>query len=410
MQIRSLEDIMKEAKNNFNLTKDKRKMDKASTRYGQLRPIFPHLVEEIRIEQEELQRLRDEREENEVDSMGSADADGKRISRPSRAIMNAQKRKLSRRPHSAGGKHASITNAQKMLASKEAPGKLGRGSMVQNDGEGADRNRMLSKASLASVDALHNVSSSNYRRQELVPIRSTEVLSMNAEAILAASEEQAKAGRPAKELQQHLQNAQQMTGDTGNSPEFNAVGSVKMKTSSSTKMRGGVFGSISASLDVLHEHDEHTVGSGSVHLSRDDPREAAERMAALYRTNSPSPSSSERCLSPSQMLMRQNSSNANLGNLGEDSFFGTTGRPLALLRQMSSSKRSSFFSSSAVKDDERISRAQQQRDDIQKLKEDELRQRIRNKELLSLSKAEMMVYEQRQRAWAIAVVALARWR
>lgn len=430
---------MKEARNNFNLTKDKRKMDKASVKYGQLRPIFPHLVQEIILEQEELRRIRDERDENEVDSMGSVDEFGKRLSRPSRAIANAQKRKESKRPHSAaamGRKHASITAAQKMLTSKEAPGRMSRSSMAQADGggagsggegEGTDRRRLLSKASLATVDALQDSTVPGYRRQELVPIRSSEVFLMNAEGGPATGgDQQGKTGRLQKELQQHIQNAQVLAdtnGPAGPSAGVGAdfgpsVGSMKAKMSSSGKhqqQRGGAFGSMSSGLDVLHEHEERTVGSGdggSVHLSKDDPQDAAERTAALlFRSTSarsPSPSTSERCLSPSQMMLRQNSGGNNLGL--EEFNSSTTGRPLVLLRQLSATKNSPFFSTSSVKDDGRIARAQQQKEDIQKQKEEDLRQRIRNKELASLSKAEMLLHEQRQRAWAVAVVTLARWR
>jgi hypothetical protein len=45
-----------------------------------------------------------------------------------------------------------------------------------------------------------------------------------------------------------------------------------------------------------------------------------------------------------------------------------------------------------------------------KVREDELKQRILKKELSMQSKADQAVYEQRQRAIAIAVVSLARWR
>jgi hypothetical protein len=51
-----------------------------------------------------------------------------------------------------------------------------------------------------------------------------------------------------------------------------------------------------------------------------------------------------------------------------------------------------------------------QRDEILRSKEDEIRAKIRQKELQSLSKAELMLYEQRQRAWMIAVISLSRFK
>lgn len=397
VHIRSLDEIMKEAKANFELTKHKKKMDKAQSKFGQLRPIYSALIDEIRVEEEEKRRIRDEREENEVESLGS-DANGGHGLRPSRVGMNVQKRKSAqRRPHSATAAAAYLrasNTSHGLMGSHEAPGKLqgSRSSLLQRAG---------------AIDG----SGSNNRRQELLPIKTAEVLTthkLNAEMDAQAH---GLVSRTQKELLTHLHNAHQLhsSGEESSTDEEAPFkgGSVKLRVAKHLKngQASAVrFAAPSGGLQALTEESgaptpsERSWGSGPETAALDHTH-ASKRLANMQQQQE------ERL--PSQMLLKRQASDGT--GFGSD-WEGEQIRSLVQLREQASAKRSSFFSASAVRDDERIARAQSQKEEMLKMREDSIRQRIQKKEQQSLTRAELLVHEQRQKAWSIAVVSLARWR
>jgi hypothetical protein len=394
---------MKEAKYNFNLKKDKRKMDKDSTKFGQKRPIFVALVEEICAEQEEMQRIRDDRDENEIECLH----DGDGHVRLSRVSLNMKKRKSmqKQRPHSAtatmSGAHRRSTSpgGAHLLGSQEAP------AMLQVQGE---RARMLSAATLGIADT-----AGANRRQELVPIRSAEVLARGALDAELSGQAHGRISRTQKELMQHLQNAQHIqesTGHTkggatdgngkgksaavagtgaGGAAHSHAAGAVHKNnnktvalpalsdftTTQSGKFKPPKDGNAplevkfalprtSRGLDVVHEDSaSHDSGGNNAEL---DPMKAVENLMFLLARGKAEEADPQTELTPSQMMLQKQKgchflsgqSEGDMGNL----------RSFALLREQASSKRSSFFSASAVRDDEKISRAQSQRDEIHRVR------------------------------------------
>jgi hypothetical protein len=397
VRIRTLDDIMKEARNNFAMTKDKKKMEKDSTKYGQLRPIYTSLVNEIRAEEAEKQRIRDEREENEVESLESDGAGGKQH-RPSRITQNVRKRKASQRPHSAAagtGHRSSIQGGghrnSALHGSQEAPAKLQ-----------GDRATILSRASQHNIDP-HTGQPTN-RRQELVPVRSVEVLAINTLESEMDNNAHGRISRTQKELMQHINKSQQQAEPTHLPPLHNNKGIVRpapIHTGAHNKSGATGNSAEKSTAEPVLDNFAASPSSGkfrtavkdggvplgvkfaptpSFHAPPEDDHESwdAERAAEnLARTlkltqggksgkNSPEKARelSEKELTPSQMLLQAQQRSA-YGEFGDDNNGGV--RSLVALREQASSKRSSFFSASAVQGDEKISRAQLQRDEILKV-------------------------------------------
>jgi len=381
-------------------------MEKDSSKFGQLRPIYSSLVSEIVAEQTAKQKIRDDIDENEEVSLVS-DGHGGKIMRPSRVSMHRRKG-AQKRPGSAatlGNHRRSMNRNTALLHSKEAPGKL--------EGERAS---ILSKATQGNVDP--NTGQSLNRRQELMPVKSVEVLARNHLDAELTGQAHGRISRTQKELMQHVHNAQQM-----NNPETNPTGSDAephsqlhndsnknqsqkySSTNSSSKDRSavGVKFAVTNNLDAVAEEGVSARHKPTADADLDATLAVANLVRMLNFSKSTENSNND-VLRPSQMLaMRQKSSFMGDGDLDPSNV-----RSLVALREQASFSRSSFFSASVVAGDERISRVQSQRDLILKGREDVIKQRILKKELHSLSKAELLQYEQRQRAWAIAVVSLAR--
>eukprot|EP01032_Pedospumella_encystans_P008509 gene8509-10094_t len=447
VHIRSLDDIMVEARANFALTKDKRKEETVSTKYGQLRPIFPSLVEEIRMEQEEKQRRRDEQIENDLDfSMSLADGDSHLPSamtgaRRKNQTTNTQQSK--RRPQSAVtvGRRPTSANRHR-LNSHEAPGKLGSHDMGEN------RTRNLSKATLASVEALNNMTNMHSKRAELVPIKSSDVHALNAQvdtntSTLTATNTSANslhpptsASKKGRDLHQHLHNAEEMqqTGKyhTHKPDEFKLkravsfvpdddaldTSSVKPSTHNNQPATHSSRGTVvSVKPQNLPNINITTGTNGSAKKqqfvesngSGKHKGSSAVSVTSSNETRSTSPSNKNRLFSPSGKSSNNGNSLYTNSSSGElDDFNGNM--TTSMKAKGSMMRSSSFFSGSAVVGDERITRALAQRDEILRSKEDEIRARIRQKELQSFTKAEMMLYEQKQRAWMIAIISLSRFK
>jgi hypothetical protein len=399
VKIRTLEEIMKEAKNNFALTKDKRKMEKDSTKYGQLRPIFTSLVQEIFAEEAEKQRIIDEREENEVESLVS-DGMGGRVPRPSRISSAARKRRtLQQRPRSATATstHRSSHHSRQQH-SQEAPSRLQ-----------GDRATILHRASQHNVDPITGMPTN--RRHELVPIKSVDVLAMNTLENELSGQAHGRISRTQRELMQHVKNGKQMqvnptasnannnnkptplntTPSTNNSnadspnksePDFaSSPTSGKFRTHS--RGNGGSMQSPYNGNAMPSVPEEDTAVATFIYPDNIEPAQAAENLVWMMKLGKAVKTleraeAKRELLLPSQMVLQTQKSvnfGAAVGGSGGDDEDNDDGRGggkdgvkmFAALREQASFRKSSYFSTSAVKDDEKISKVLSQREEIMKV-------------------------------------------